>query len=114
MKENSSTKKPFVKPVYKCNDGTQLVFVQGTKSDEDFIIKTHFPVCRKPYPHTLEYIGQALREKGFVEEINYPTEQGFRGKTYLLDFIKECIFNTEKSVKEICIEYKIPTRNIDI
>ena len=95
--------------IYICDDGTKLLTKPGNKSKNDFIIFTKFP--QPTHPHLLEYIGQALRLKGEVEDINYPIEHGYQGHKYLIRFIRECIENKEKTVKEICNEFRIPTRD---
>jgi hypothetical protein len=98
--------------VYNCDDRTQIIIKPGKKSENDFIIFTNFP--NRTHPHTLEYIGQALRLKSEVEEINYPLSDGYEGRFYLLRFVLECILNKKKSVKEICREFSIPTKlNVD-
>lgn len=88
---------------YKCDDGTILSTVQGKKSEKDFIILTTFP--RSQMPHSLEFIGAALRLKANVEDINYPPPGDGRG--YLFSFLRECVFNEETPIKEICKKYKI-------
>ncbi len=87
--------------VYTCNDGTQIILAQGRKSENDFIIKTLFP--GRIHAHTLEYIGQALRLKSEVEEINYPLADGYEGRYYLLRFIMDCILNVKNPVKQLCL-----------
>ena len=56
------------------------------------------------WAHTLELIGIALREKGKVEQNNYPNG---RGKHYLAHFIQRCILSNEP-IKDIMRKFKIP------
>lgn len=93
---------------YKCGDDTEIECRQGKKSEDDFKIYTRFP--NQPWPHTLEYIGQCIRLKAEVEEINYPRSKGFQGKKFLHRFIQDCIWKTNMTIKEICKKFQIPER----
>lgn len=98
---------PAVGEKYICEDGTEIYCTRGTKSGDDLIIKTRFP--NRVQSHKLEYIGQCLRMKGEIEETNYPSGAGYRGKQYLSDFAIECIWRTDIPVLELCRKFKIPT-----
>ncbi len=86
-------------------NGEKVWTTPGENSKDDMKIWTEFP--RMPWMTTLYYIGVVLRLKGRVEECNYPNGYGWG---MLLAFIAECIL-TDKSIKNLCIKYKIPLRH---
>lgn len=77
----------------------------GKNGPMDMKIFTTFP--KMPWPHSLYYIGVCLRLKGMVEERNYPPGEGKQGKAYLMNFIRECVFENNIPISEICKKYKI-------
>jgi hypothetical protein len=81
----------------------EIVYTKPGKNGEyDMKIFTEFPYM--PWPHSLYYIGVCLRLKSMVEDRNYPNG---RGKHMLLHFCQECILNKNKTIKEICEDFKI-------
>ena len=84
----------------------------GDRGPDDMKIYSVFP--EMPWKHTLYYMGVCLRLKGLVEDRNYRVEDGFRGKSMLVDFCNDCITRYDLSIAEICKEYGIkppPERN---
>jgi hypothetical protein len=79
----------------------------GKKSKNDFMIFTQFP--RQPFPHSLEFIGQCLRYKSYIEDDAYPPPA--RGKHMLLHFCQESVLKREKTIKEICCEFNPKCKN---
>ena len=79
----------------------------GKNGPEDMKIFTRFP--KIPWAHSLYYIGVCLRLKGLVEDRNYPRPK-FKGRNILVEFCNECITRLDKSIKQICKDFNIPTR----
>lgn len=86
-----------------------ITFKPGKKREGDFKIYTEFPY--QPWAHSICYIGHCVRLKGEVEDICYPTAEGFQGRGKLLAFLQNCLYRTNRSIEELCKLHKIPDRS---
>lgn len=100
----------------ECPDGTIITTRQGKKGpDDDFKIYTQFPY--QPFPHSMFYAGAISRLKAWVEDINYPPEEGKLGRKFLFRYLQDCIFinydedDDETTIFNLCKKYQIPFRD---
>lgn len=99
------------KTEYKTRNGNLIISAKGTLYPRDrvfYLVKngTYIKV-------TLEELGMLARLKGDLEEDRYVTyriEQGLppgKGRKYLWDYYRKCIFDHSRTVPEWCHEFKI-------
>ena len=90
--------------VYEFPDGSRIDLMQGRKHTDDRILLATFP--KERFAYSLRWIATALRLKGYIEEINYPQSEGYKGKTMLLDFLEDAIMK-DITIDDICKKYKL-------
>lgn len=97
--------------VRRCSDGSEILTKQGRKKaygdmeDRKIYLK---PPQGKPWAPSLDCVGSLCRIWGEVEENLYPRKLGFKGRNFLLQFIKLCITKPHWTIEQCCYEMKIP------
>ena len=90
--------------LYKFPDGSSIQLMQGRKHTDDRILLATFP--KEKFAYSLKFIATALRLKSFIEDINYPPADGYKGKKMLLDFLNDAIMK-DISIDDIGKKYNL-------
>ena len=93
------------KVIYTTKTGEVLYSEPGNRADGDKRLLIGYKEG-KPWPHTLELIGAALRAKAWVEDNNYP--HGL-GRWWLLGYIVACM-TTSTPIRNLIKKFKIPDK----
>lgn len=66
----------------------------------------------RPWVPAFQDLYHIVKEIADCEEIRYPQEQGFRGRTMVFDFLKDCL-TTNATFGELRAKYQIPNREAE-
>ena len=82
---------------------------------KDKILLSKCPMCGYKEALLLKDLLRWIRFKGHIEDLHYPTENGFRGRWFLLDFIGDGLKKKGElylyTISEVCKKYKIPEKD---